>query len=38
MHLKFDRTDGVFVDGLDDPEVIEHSSWTFEKERLEMVD
>jgi hypothetical protein len=38
MHLKFDRADGVFVDGVDDPEVIEHSGWTFEKERLEMVD
>jgi hypothetical protein len=38
MHLEFDRADGVFVDGVDDPEVIEHSCWTFEKELLEMVD
>ena len=37
MHLEFNRSDGVFVDGVDDPEVIEHSGWTFEKERLEIV-
>jgi hypothetical protein len=38
MYLDFDCADGVFVDGVDDPEVIEHSGWTFEKEPLEMVD